>query len=70
MADQSVVFTVEGMSCMHCVKSIEAALGELRGVEKVIVDLKDRKVTVDFDSNTVNPSKLRDVIEEQGYKVQ
>jgi len=42
---------VEGMSCNHCVNSIETSVGELTGVSAVKVDLGNNEVAVDFDNH-------------------
>lgn len=60
---------VQGMSCGHCVNSIEGSVGELNGVETVKVHLQDGKVDVTFDSKKVDLKDITEVIEEQGYDV-
>ncbi|HZH58789.1 MAG TPA: copper chaperone CopZ [Metabacillus sp.] len=67
---QQVTLNVEGMSCGHCVKSIEGNVGELKGVEAVKVHLDTGKVDVSFDSNVVSLKEITDVIEDQGYDVE
>lgn len=63
-----VVIHVEGMSCGHCVNSVEGALTKLSGVSSAKVDLKDKNVTVEYD-NDVNIDTLKKAIEDQGYDV-
>ena len=58
---------VEGMSCNHCVKAVKNALGELKGVSKVDVDLEAKKVEVEGE-NLVD-EKLKEAIEDAGYDV-
>jgi len=61
------VLKVEGMSCGHCVKSIESSVGELNGVSSVKVDLANKEVTVEFqDEATLN--QIKETIEDQGYE--
>ncbi|HIS29147.1 MAG TPA: copper chaperone CopZ [Candidatus Avamphibacillus intestinigallinarum] len=60
---------VQGMSCGHCVNSIESNVGELDGVQSVQVHLDKGTVDVAFDSNTIQLEKIADEIEEQGYAV-
>jgi copper chaperone len=67
---QQVTLNVEGMSCGHCVNSIEGNVGELKGVEAVKVHLDTGKVDVTFDSNVVSLKEITDVIEDQGYDVE
>lgn len=63
------VLKVEGMSCNHCVQTVEKALGKLTGVEKVKVELADKKVSVDYAEGQVTVDALKSAIEEQGYDV-
>lgn len=58
---------VDGMSCEHCVKSIEEALKQI-GVEAK-VDLSKGVVDVDFDGETADLSKIKNTIEDQGFDV-
>ncbi|MFX3673824.1 MAG: copper chaperone CopZ [Paenisporosarcina sp.] len=63
-----VTLQVQGMSCGHCVKSIENSVGAMNGVEKVLVQLDKGTVEVEFN-NEVDVQKITDTIEEQGYTV-
>ncbi|GIO27375.1 copper chaperone CopZ [Ornithinibacillus bavariensis] len=60
---------VQGMSCGHCVNSIEQSVGYLNGVKEVKVHLQDGKVDVAFDPEKVELKDIIAVIEEQGYDV-
>ncbi|MGE6489771.1 copper chaperone CopZ [Paenisporosarcina sp. NPDC076898] len=64
-----VTLQVLGMSCGHCVKTIENSLGALNGVEKVNVQLDAGTVDVDFN-NEVDVQQISDTIEDQGYTVE
>lgn len=57
---------VEGMSCNHCVNSIETSVGALTGVSTVKVDLGNNEVSVEFD-NATTFAQIKETIEEQGY---
>lgn len=59
---------VEGMSCNHCVNSIETSVGELTGVSTVKVDLGNNEVSVEFDNETTF-AQIKETIEEQGYEL-
>lgn len=69
MAKEITDIVVEGMSCSHCENSIKQAVGALNGVEKVGVDLQNKKVTVEFDPEKVTGKAIFDAIEDQGYNV-
>lgn len=62
------VLKVEGMSCGHCVNSIESSVGELNGVSSVKVDLANNEVTVEFE-NEATLNHIKETIEDQGYEV-
>ncbi|MBT2758808.1 copper chaperone CopZ [Mesobacillus foraminis] len=66
---ENVTLNVKGMSCGHCVKAIEGSVGELKGVEKVSVDLENAKVSVQFDADAVSLNKIKETIDDQGYDV-
>ena len=53
MAKETKVLNVEGMSCSHCENAVKKSVGALNGVDNVIVDLKGKKVTVEYDADKV-----------------
>jgi len=69
MANQ-VTLQVEGMTCGHCVKSVENSVGGMNGVDRVLVELNDGTVAVEYNENEVNVQEIKDTIEDQGYTVQ
>ena len=60
------ILKVDGMSCNHCVNSIETNVGELAGVSAVKVDLGNKEVEVAFD-NAATLAQIKETIEDQGY---
>lgn len=60
------VLKVNGMSCNHCVNSIETNVGELEGVFSVKVDLKSNEVFVEY-ADEATLAKIKETIEDQGY---
>jgi copper chaperone len=60
---------VEGMSCSHCENSVKKSVGALNGVDKVIVDLTGKKVSIEYDPEKVSIQTIKDTIEDQGYEV-
>lgn len=63
----NITLQVEGMSCQHCVNSIEGALKVIGVIGKV--DLTNNTVDVSFDENQVAFEAVKEAIEEQGYEV-
>lgn len=66
---EQITLQVEGMSCGHCVKSVEKAVMAIEGVEKVQVDLPKKQVQVDFIQVPFVIEKIKEAIEEAGYDV-
>lgn len=60
---------VEGMSCNHCVRTIEYHVGALAGVFEVEVTLAKGKVTVMYDEETLSTVQIAHIIDEQGFVV-
>jgi copper chaperone len=64
---KNITLQVEGMSCQHCVNSIEGALNEVGAKGKV--DLRNNSVDVSFDENQITIELIKESIEDQGYDV-
>jgi copper chaperone len=64
---QNVTLKVEGMSCGHCVNSVEGALKNLGATGKV--DLAARSVAVSYDEGKLSLEQIKAAIEDQGYDV-
>lgn len=60
------ILKVEGMSCNHCVSSIETNVGGLTGVSAVKVNLGDNEVVVEYD-NMATLAHVKETIEDQGF---
>ena len=66
---KSATIKVEGMTCGGCVKSIENALFEQAGIQKVAADLDAGTVAVDFDANVIQVAAIEQAIEKAGFDV-
>lgn len=60
---------VEGMSCDHCVQTINKIVGDLFGVSKIKVDLDNKLVGVEFDNTQIKIEKIIEKIVEAGFEV-
>jgi len=65
---QDVDFSVEGMDCDGCVKSVTRMLTGVAGVEKVEVSLADAKASVRYDPARVGVPELKRAVERAGFK--
>lgn len=61
-------YTVDGMTCHHCVVSVTEELNEIDGVRTVDVDLETGRVTVDSDA-PVPADAVRAAVTEAGYQL-
>jgi copper chaperone len=59
-------YTVPGMSCDHCVAAIGDEVGQVAGVESVVVALETKQVTV--RGRDLDDAALRAAIDEAGYE--
>ncbi|KIL36440.1 copper resistance protein CopZ [Cohnella kolymensis] len=64
---QNVTLKVQGMSCNHCVNSVEGAVKKLGAAAKV--DLAAGAVDVQYDDNKLSLDDIKAAIEDQGYDV-
>ncbi|MBA9083616.1 copper chaperone [Fontibacillus solani] len=64
---QNVTLKVEGMSCGHCVNSVEGALSQIGATAKV--DLGSKSVAITYDENKLSLETIKEAIEDQGYDV-
>jgi copper ion binding protein len=57
---------IDGMSCPHCKKALETAIGQLEGVHSVQVDLEANLATIQVEDEGLK-DKIRETIIEAGY---
>lgn len=62
------VYTVNGMTCEHCVAAVRAEVGKLAGVSAVDVDLASGAVTVHADK-PIDADAFAAAVDEAGYEV-
>lgn len=61
-------YTVVGMTCDHCVRSVEGEVAKIDGVESVSVDLDSGTVTVE-SSDPIADDVFIAAVDEAGYEV-
>lgn len=66
---EKIILSVEGMSCPHCVKVVNNAVGQLNGIFSVDVNLEAKTVTVGYDAQKVSVEGIKLAILEEGYVV-
>ncbi|MFC1873722.1 heavy metal translocating P-type ATPase [Chloroflexota bacterium] len=66
---KKMIIPVTGMSCATCAITIEKGLSETPGVSEAKVNLASEKVSVEYDPEKVDLSKLSQSVSELGYGV-
>ncbi|HWD04746.1 MAG TPA: heavy-metal-associated domain-containing protein [Amycolatopsis sp.] len=61
-------YTVEGMTCAHCVGAVQEEIGELSGVQAVDVDLESGAVKV-VSEQPLALDAVAAAITEAGYRL-
>ena len=65
----SKIFSVDGMSCDHCVQTIQKAVKKLSGIREVVVTLDKKEVRVDFDESETDLEAISGKITDAGFEV-
>jgi copper chaperone len=68
MAMTTATYTISGMTCDHCVRSVSGELARLPGVTAVEVDLGAGTAIVTSDT-PLDPAAVRVAIDEAGYEL-
>ena len=61
-------FSVEGMHCGGCAKSVTGAIEQLPGVRKVDVSLEKSAATIEYDGAAIQPAAIVSAIEAAGFE--
>ena len=64
----TATYTVNGMTCGHCVSSVKEEVGEVPGVTGVDVDLATGLLTVSSDA-PVARDLIASAVQEAGYEL-
>lgn len=62
------IISIEGMSCGHCVKHVENALGEIEGIKAINVSLEAKEAVIEMDREVLDED-IKAAIEDWGYEV-
>lgn len=64
-----ITFDIGGMHCTGCSAAVEKAVGKLKGVENVTVNLAAEKAFIKYNPDGIQPEQIANRIEEAGYEV-
>lgn len=65
---KEIILKIEGMHCTGCSNRLEKVLNNTDGIEKVVVSFEDKKATITFDESKTNIEKIKEAIEDSGFK--
>ena len=65
----SKTYSVPDVSCEHCKRAIETAVGAMGGIGRVLVDIEHKTVDIDFDDTVTSEDAVLSVLDEEGYPV-
>ncbi len=66
---QEVTLSVPDVSCEHCVKTIDGALGALPGVEAISTDIPTKSVRLSYDASKLSMEQIEATLDDVGYTV-
>ena len=66
----TTTLSVPDIHCDNCKNSIVGAVGAIDGVARATVSVPERTVTVEFEEERVDLTRIRTAIEEQGFDVE
>ena len=66
---QDMTLSVPEISCEHCVKTINGALGVLPGIESVNTNIDSKTVQLRYDPAQVSMDTIEATLDDAGYTV-
>ena len=65
---ETSTYTVNGMTCGHCVAAVTDEVKRIPGVREVEVELESGAVTITSDT-ALDPAAVRSAVHEAGYEL-
>jgi len=65
----AIELSIQGMTCLGCEQTIQAAIGSINGVKQVKATFKDGKAFVEFVPNMADTMKMKEKVTTSGYIV-
>lgn len=69
MKTTQATLIISGMTCDHCVKTVQGTVQALKGVSQVKVDLASQKADVVYSPDLVTLDQIKKAIVDAGYQV-
>lgn len=65
---QKAIIEIEGMTCMHCSRTVKNLIEEVEGVASAEVDLSTNKAIVDFDDSASTKAIIDNINSSETFK--
>ncbi|MGD0154272.1 MAG: cation transporter [Thermacetogeniaceae bacterium] len=65
---KTLAVVVSGMSCNHCKRAVEEAVAAVDGINQASVELETGMLTVVYDPQKVDFTKVQDAVVRSGYE--
>jgi len=69
MATETMTMIAPAISCEHCQRTVEGAVGALSGVDQVRVEIPTKTVQVRYDPAEISRAQIEATLDEEGYPV-
>lgn len=69
MKTVAIELSIQGMTCLGCEQTIQAAIGSINGVKQVKATYKDGKAFVEFVPKMADTMKMKEKVTASGYIV-
>ncbi len=66
---ETTTLIAPAISCEHCQRTVEGAVGALPGVRSVHVEIPSKIVQVSYDPARVSRQQIEATLDEEGYPV-
>lgn len=66
---ESITLLAPDISCEHCQHAIEGALRNLEGVNLATVDIPQKTVCVNYDTQKLTRTNIEEILDDLGYTV-
>jgi len=66
---ESTILIAPDISCEHCQRAIEGAVGNLAGVSEVTVDIPTKAIHLTYDPQEITLAKIEEVLDDVGNTV-
>ncbi|CAL4140417.1 unnamed protein product, partial [Meganyctiphanes norvegica] len=65
---KSCVISIEGMTCMSCVRNIEGTVGNKSGIKSIKVSLEAKEGTIEYDPFLLTDEAVVEMIDDMGFE--